>query len=179
MLKLFILSKDNIFVRNLNSILDKTKYQIIIPNVESDMLYNYCCNFNPDICIIHKSYIGSNYQLLNQLIGSKKIMTIYFSLTNDYIDYNNSTFFGAKDSAVLAINEIIDLMVKENSIINKLNNQIDNMKKKEEEERLVRKAKLFLMNNGLSEEEAYKRILKYAMDFRLSKGLAAKKILEG
>ena len=38
MLKLFILSKDNIFVRNLNSILDKSKYQIIIPNIDDQAL---------------------------------------------------------------------------------------------------------------------------------------------
>ena len=179
MLKLFILSKDNIFIRNLNSILDKNKYQIIVPNIESDLLYSYCCNFNPDICIIHKSYVGNNYQVLNQLIGSKKIVVIYFSLTNDYVDYNNPRFYAMKDNAVFAVNEIIDLIIKENNIINKLNNQIDSMKKKEEEERFIKKAKLFLMNKGYTEEEAYKYILKYAMDLRLSKGLAAKKILEG
>lgn len=179
MLKLFILSKDNTFIRNLSSILDKNKYQIIIPNIDSDLLYTYCCNFNPDVCILHKSYIGNNYQVLNQLIGSKKIITIYFSLTNDYQDNNNPMFYSLKDTGVLAINEIIDLMIKENNIVSKLNNQIDNMKKKEEEELLIKKAKIFLMNKGYSEEDAYKYILKYAMNSRLSKGLAAKKILEG
>ena len=49
-----------------------------------------------------------------------------------------------------------------------------------EENKLVNKAKAYLMNNkGLSEEEAYKLILKYAMDKRLSKLEISKSILRG
>ena len=43
---------------------------------------------------------------------------------------------------------------------------------------MVKKAKIILMKHKLNEDEAYKTILKIAMDLRISKLEAAKKILE-
>ena len=85
-----------------------------------------------------------------------------------------------KDSNYYGINEIIDIMARDKAIIYGLQDSLNKMKMKADEERFVRKAKLELMKlNGFSEEEAYKAILKCAMDFRISKLDAAKKLLRG
>ncbi|MBO5542112.1 MAG: ANTAR domain-containing protein, partial [Acholeplasmatales bacterium] len=61
-----------------------------------------------------------------------------------------------------------------------VNNSLDAYKDKINEERLVRKAKLYLMNEyNIDEEEAYKKILRKSMDERISKLQAAKNILGG
>ena len=64
--------------------------------------------------------------------------------------------------------------------IDKITNELNKYKDKSEENKLVNKAKVYLMNEkGLDEEAAYKLILKYAMDKRLSKLEISKIILRG
>ena len=93
---------------------------------------------------------------------------------------NNPSFFMLKDDSYYGLNEVIDIMAKDKKIINSLQENLDLMKFKAEEERFIRKAKLKLMKiNNCSEEEAYKAILKCAMDERISKLEACKILLRG
>ena len=60
-----------------------------------------------------------------------------------------------------------------------LETELIELKNKMEEERLVKKAKLLLMKKySLTEDEAYKLILKRAMDDRVSKMIIAKNIIK-
>ena len=183
-MKIFILSKDLIFARNVESILDKSKHQISKPVIEANNLYSYISSFKPDVCIIHKSFINGSYNLLEQIVASNRCITIYFSPMTEsgpfYNVMNNPQFYVMKDDSYYGINEIIDIMCRDKAIIYNLQYRLDKVKLKAEEERFVRKAKLEIMKlEGCSEEEAYKAILKCAMDFRISKLEAAKKILRG
>lgn len=183
-MKIFILSKDSIFARNIETTLDKARHQIFKPSIESSSLYSYVSSFKPDVCIIHKSYVEGSYNLFEQIVTSNRCLVIYFSPMVEsgpfYNVINNPSFYMMKDSNYYGINEIIDLMTRDKKIIYNLQDSLDKMKTKAEEERFVRKAKLELMKlNGYSEEEAYKSILKCAMDFRISKLEAAKKLLRG
>ena len=183
-MKIFILSKDLTFARNVEAILDKTRHQMVKPNVEANGLYSYVASFKPDVCIIHKSFIDSSYNLFEQIVTSNKSIVIYFSPTMEsgpfYNVMNNPSFFMLKDDSYYGLNEIIDIMAKDKKIINSLQENLDLMKFKAEEERFIRKAKLKLMKiNNCSEEEAYKAILKCAMDERISKLEACKILLRG
>lgn len=183
-MKIFILSKDSIFARNIEMTLDKARHQIFKPIVEASSLYSYISSFKPDVCIIHKSYLDGSYNLFEQIVSSNRCFVIYFSPMTEsgpfYNVINNPSFYMIKDSNYYGINEIIDIMARDKTIIYSLQDSLNKMKMKADEERFVRKAKLELMKlNGFSEEEAYKAILKCAMDFRISKLDAAKKLLRG
>ena len=183
-MKIFILSKDLIFARNIEVILDKARHQTIRPTIDANNLYSYISNFKPDVCIIHKSYINGSYNLFEQIVASNRCLVIYFTPMMEsgpfYNVMNNPRFFMMKDDNYYGINEIIDIMARDKATIYNLQSRLDKMKEKVEEERFVRKAKLELMKlNNISEDEAYKAILKCAMDFRISKLEAAKKMLRG
>ena len=183
-MKIFILSKDLTFARNVESILDKTRHQISKPIVEANSLYSYISSFKPDACIIHKSYLNGSYNLFEQIVSSNRCLVIYFTPTMEsgpfYNVANNPLFFMMKDSSYYGINEVVDIMARDKTIIYNLSTDLEKMKFKAEEERFVRKAKLLIMKqNKCSEDEAYKAILKCAMDFRISKLEAAKKLLRG
>ncbi len=183
-MKVFILSKDSIFARNIENALDKARHQTFRPIVEASSLYSYISSFRPDVCIIHKSYVDSTYNLFEQIVSSNRCLVIYCSPTTEsgpfYNVMNNPSFYMIKDSNYYGINEIIDIMARDKTIIYNLQDSLDKMRAKAEEERFVRKAKLELMKrNRCSEDDAYKAILKCAMDFRISKLEAAKKLLRG
>lgn len=183
-MKIFILSKDSVFARNIEMTLDKARHQIFKPIVDASSLYSYISSFKPDVCIIHKSYVEGSFNLFEQIVCSNRCFVIYFSPMTEsgpfYNVINNPSFYMVKDSNYYGINEIIDIMARDKAIIYGLQDSLNKMKMKADEERFVRKAKLELMKlNGFSEEEAYKAILKCAMDFRISKLDAAKKLLRG
>ncbi|UKI50631.1 MAG: ANTAR domain-containing protein [Clostridium sp.] len=80
---------------------------------------------------------------------------------------------------IFAIEEIIYSMEKYIAKIELLANKLSEANYKLNEEKMVKKAKIILMKHKLSEDEAYKTIFKkIAMDLRISKLEAAKKILE-
>ena len=70
-------------------------------------------------------------------------------------------------------------MEQNTKILCSLETELIELKNKMEEERLVKKAKLLLMKKYLlTEDEAYKLILKRAMDDRVSKMIVAKNIIK-
>ena len=80
---------------------------------------------------------------------------------------------------ISSLPEVINLMDRDIKLIEKLEEELDKVKEKIDEERMVKKAKLYLMKeNKWDEETAYKYILKKAMDDRTSKLIAAKNILQ-
>lgn len=181
MQKVFILSKDSSFTRNMNLILDRQKYQVSTPEIHANTLFTYCCNFKPDICIIHNSFIQGYYQVFDLLISSRKCFVLYFSsimeLGSLYNVISSPRFFIASDEKLYGANELLEIMQKDTQTIESMEQEINRYKEKIEEERMVRKAKLAIMKyRKCSEDEAYKAILKKSMDERISKLLAAKKI---
>ncbi len=182
MKKIFILSKDTSFIRNIDSILNKAQYQVTAPSVSVNSIYTYCCSFKPDICIIHSSYIQGYYQIFDMLISSKKCYVVYFSsLMEIGILYNvssSSMFYMLSEEKLYGINEILEIMEKDTLVIQKLEETVERYKDKLEEDRMVRKAKMAIMKyKNCSEDEAYRMIQKKAMDDRTSKSIAAKKLL--
>jgi hypothetical protein len=75
------------------------------------------------------------------------------------------------------LKEFFDIIVKDYKVIKRLNDSISSYKDAEEEARLVKRAKLRLMEQGMSEEESYKYILKTAMQKRITKKELALAIL--
>jgi response regulator NasT len=183
MIKIFVLSKDISFVRSLDDSLDRIKYNSkAILDVNPYELYNYSLSNKADFLIIHNSYLSGYYKLFDILLTNNNLKVIYVS---DILDYeplynaeSNIRFYKMKSTNINAINNVIDIMNKDFEIYNSINLELMKYKEKIEEEKLIRKAKLLLMEEkSINEEEAYKYILKRSMDERISKSLVAKNIL--
>lgn len=180
--KIFILSNDASFTRNIDRIIDKQKYQVTTPNISVNSLYTYCCSFKPNVCIIHHSYVDGFYKVFDMLISIKKCFVVYFTslieIGSLYNVISSPMFYMMEEEKIFGINEVIEIMKKDTSIIFSLEEQVFKYKEKIEEERIVRKAKLAIMKyRNCSEDEAYKMILKKSMDERITKALASKKII--
>lgn len=182
MKKIFILSNDISFTRKIDELLDKSKYNVSMPSILSNSLFSYCCNFNPDICIVHSSYLNGQYKVLEMLAMSKKCIVVYFTTIVDnsslYNLLSSPWFYMLSDDKLMGINEILTIMQKDISIISNLEDKVSMYKEKMDEERLVRRAKLALIKyKKFTEDEAYRYILKRSMDERISKSLSAKRII--
>ncbi len=180
--KIFVLSKDASFSENIKNYINKEKYIISEPAISARDLFTYCCNFKPMAVLIHTSYLQGFYRVFDLLISSKKCLVLYFSsmmeLGSVYNVITSPLFYMLEENRVQCVNEIMDLMLKDTQIISQLEDRLDKYKEKMEEEKMIRKAKLAIMNiRGCSEDEAYRTILKKSMDERISKALAAKKII--
>lgn len=182
MKKLFVLACDEAFIRNIDMVLDKKEYQVSYPTVLPNSLFTYCCSFKPDVCIIHSSYVKGFYQMFDALVSSRRCMVLYISKMMEYGALynvsNNIRFHMMNDYYLPTVRELLVLMERNVKIVDNMQNELERIKEKQEEDRLVKRAKLLLMNNyNLTEDEAYKLILKRSMDDRVSKASIAKNII--
>ncbi len=126
--------------------------------------------------IIVDYHSNDDYNLLSRLISSN-LFVIY--IQNNYTSCNqleSVANFLSIDINNLN-NDLVRFIFKRNKEINNLLDKINSYKNKEEEEKLLKKAKLKLMNSGMSEAQAYKYIVSEAMRERKLKKEIAKKIL--
>ena len=181
MKKVLILANDLSYIKMLNSNLDKTKYTIVIGDLENRNPFSFCLNSLADVILIHQSFM-KNYTLLHQLVATNRFLIIYLSKKNEagslYSIMNNSRFYLLNDLKYYCINEIIELMLRDIDFISSLEAERDRYKDAVEEEKWIKKAKVMLLKKGYTEAEAYKFILKKSMDERITKKIAAKKIIE-
>jgi len=173
--KILLSISDKEIERKLNHNLSNN-YYLINSYIDS---YNYLSLINQhkaNIIIISSDY--NDYILLSKLASTNKLI-IY--IKNKEIDLN-----GLKDLDNFYIFNKLDLdnlltylniIYKDFEIINSLKLKIENYKEREEENRLVKKAKLYLMDRGMSEDDAYKYIIDYSMKKRITKKETSLKIL--
>jgi len=182
MKRILLLSNDINFNLKLNTIYDRSKYSMMLANVEYEDAYKYIINNQCDIVIIHSSYINHSYLIFERLISLKKYIVLYASNSMEVglvaNVYNDPRFYMFKDINCSGLNEILDLMFKNLNIFEKQEKIINEMKEKADDDSLVKRCKLMLMETqGLSESDAYKMIQKRAMVKRISKGQSAKEII--
>lgn len=183
MKNIMVLCSDKRFKNRISLMIDRNLYQVDFLDISAQDIYHAIFYKQIDVCIIHSSVLGGYYQLFDKLVSSKKWLVIYFSnkmeigLLTSVID--SPRFLLLNDAKVEGINEIISISKKNIKMIEFYEKQIEGLKEKIEEEALVKKAKIRLMKKDkLSEEDAYRLILKKSMDLRISKANAARQILE-
>jgi response regulator NasT len=184
MKKIYILSNDKAFIRNIDRCLDKIKYNVKEVDIKPTEAYGFICAHPVDFIIVHSSYIDNYYNLFDMLLNAKRCGIIYVSRNLEYGSLFNATndprFYMIEPGKEEALNDIITIMSRSINAIDRINEELNKYKDKAEEAKLVSKAKLYLMKEkNISEEEAYKYILKCAMDKRLSKLEVSKIILRG
>ena len=151
MKKVFVLSQDKTFERGVMEALPISEYNVSTPTVEAASLYSYMLQFHPDVIIIHNSYIKGYYRLIDMLLQSKRLYVIYASaLLEEGALYN-------------ALSSSRFFMMDDRSYFS-LPMIIRIMERD---------------THHMSEDEAYKYILKLSMDNRCTKAEIAKNILNG
>ncbi len=165
------LELDNKIKRELSS-----NYNLINTYIDE---YNYLKIINQyrTSLIIVDYHNELDYLFLSRLISSNVLVLYIKNSLIETLSLENCYNFNSISKNNLNI-DYINLVIKNYETIKELNNKINSYKEKEEEERLVKKAKLYLMDKGYSENDAYKCIVKEAMKERITKKEIAIKILK-
>lgn len=182
--KIYILSNDIKFTKSLESLFDKVNNRVEVLNIKPDEVFKYICNHPCDFIIINNTYLNGFYHLFDMLLNANKCSIIYVSYNDEegilYNVMSSPNFYMINLDRISSIPDLMKLMKRDIKLIDGYKLEIDKYKEKINEERLVKKAKLYLMNElNILEDEAYKKILKKSMDERISKLEAAKAILGG
>ena len=138
----------------------------------------------PDICIVDSSIRGLKCQELVEEIVLEKIAPVIvliseFELQNFY-QLNQEAIFAPIIKPInknILLNNI-QLLIKTNRNIQKLEREVKVLKSTYNEKELIKKAKKMLMENlKLTEEQAHRQIQKQSMDKGISKTKIAEAIL--
>ncbi len=139
---------------------------------------------NHSLIIIHTSYKLANQFKFVENVISEGLTTVIYITSNP----TSNQFIALKDNPnLILIDESkmdveLSLAIK---IYNKLQKDIQSLRKKSEKlekslnsEKIMSRCKRVLMTDGFSEDEAHKEILKFAMDKKISKEEACKRLIE-
>ena len=137
-----------------------------------------------DIIIINSPLTdGMGTEFIMDIHDKKDMGIIYvvprdvFSKVSEYlVDYGIITIAKPLKDNSLALS--LRLLLSMQETIRKSRKQVAKLEDKMEELRLVSRAKLVLVQNGMSEEEAHEHIIRTAMNRGLSKRAVAEEILQ-
>jgi len=142
--------------------------------------------FNPpDILLMNFDMPDMTGLEAARIIGDENLCSVILLINSEqrefcigHIEDHDITMF-VKPINRIALLSTIDTVVQSRRRINKLSEELFNLKRGMEERKLVERAKGILMRKkSISEAEAYRRIQKMSMDSRVSMKDIAQKIIE-
>ena len=145
--------------------------------IKSSDLFRYA------LIIIHSSYNLPNlYKFIENVIIKGEITIIYITTntrSNQFIKFDKSPnlIIVDENKMDIEINLAINIYNKLYKDIKILRENNEYLKKTLENEKLMTKCKKILMKEGLDEDQAHKLILKYAMDNKINKEQACKRLI--
>ena len=143
-------------------------YNIIDTYFDEFSYLNQINTHKPDCIIVSSSDVS--FITLSRLVSLDKLVILILDSNFNISGLNELDNFAYLDKNKMEyISDFVRLLIKDFKTIKRLKEKIEVLKEKEEEERLVKKAKLFLMKKGMSENEAYKYIIDQSMKKRMTK----------
>ncbi len=134
-------------------------------------IYNYVSQISrhkPNLILLLSSDVDFN--LVQKLISSNLPILLIRDTEFNISGFENlENFYETDKNKIDALYELAKIIIKDYKNILDLKKKNEELKEKAEEERLMKRAKLQLMKQGISEEEAYKYILQNSMKKRMSK----------
>jgi hypothetical protein len=152
-------------------------YDIVKNPISQDNLARY------DLVIFHSSYrLSGLVSFMERLVLTKTIPVIYITSTIGIgavrLLLDHPYFVLIEENRIDSeLAPALRLVLKFTQEMNKMSQSLRQTETKVESEKLMQKCKKALMENGMSEEEAHRLILKTAMDHHLTKRDACSKIL--
>ncbi len=178
--KILVCVDDGLLKIRLNRILTEKsiKHEITSAPIRRNDLYKYSA------MIVHSSYKITNlYKFIENLISNSLITVIYVTsnpTSNQFIKFkdNPNLILIDENKMDVEINVAINILEKLTNDLFKLRRQKEELEKKLNIEKLISKCKRVLVEKGYSEDTAHKEILKYAMDNKISKEEACKRLIK-
>jgi two-component system, response regulator PdtaR len=181
---ILVFSKNKQFFKHIKRILNHQNVTYDPSELQLNKLNQLIRQKNPDVLIIHQSVDCHNLSVILDYIVTRKIVPIIFiQQTASYgVVYNvlQDLFFMSIEEGKMAflLPFAVNIAIKISDEVGLLNKKIMQLEEKIKEEKLVVQAKIKLMvDENITEEEAYRYILKQAMDQRVSKAQVSKTIL--
>lgn len=138
----------------------------------------------PDVAIVDYKLRGMNGHEVSEILVSEKLCPVIALIGESEVEYfvnlsQDPIFISIiKPCSKQTLINTISLMVKTSKSIIKLENEVDDLKKAQNNKEVIDQAKKLLMENmHLTEEEAHRRIQKQSMDKGLSKTRIAEAII--
>ena len=134
-----------------------------------DMINRYDC-----VIFSHNNEIPNLPKLIETIVLEKKILVIYINNTSSigyYYNIVDDLFFSmiSENTVEIELPSVIKSSGKYTSMITKLEDKIKQLQEDNKLLKLTNKAKLILMNKGLTEAQSHKFIQRKAMSMRTSK----------
>lgn len=134
-------------------------------------IYNYVSQINrhkPNLILLLSSDVDFN--LVQKLISSNLPILLIRDTEFNISGFENlENFYDVDKNKIDALYELAKIIIKDYKNILDLKKKNEELKEKAEEDRLMKRAKLQLMKQGISEDDAYKYILQNSMKKRMTK----------
>ena len=167
MKKILVYAEINILYK-INANLDRNEYTPVLTNTDIGQLYNYICKNNISILIITRRMLALKYTFLEQVLD--KGLTVLFvssfkeiGLLRNALAYDNFSYL--KESDLSALATILEIHSKYNKKVKQLDVEVNKLKSKNKELKIISKAKILLIkNSNMTEDMAHKHIQCIAMN---------------
>lgn len=169
----------------LNRILNECGYEYVTSCAPSDIILDHVSKFNPEVILI--DVFSPSRDTLEQLttIRDANPRPVVLLSQDDNMQTIEAAFkcgvtaYVSRDVTRSQAKPIIDTAMITFASFQSLKNELDEIKEELQQKKIVEKAKGILMSDyDLSEEDAYQRLRKFAMDRKRSMSDVANQIIE-
>ena len=169
----------------LNRILNECGYQYVTSCAPTDIILDHVSKFNPEVILI--DVFSPSRDTLEQLttIRDANPRPVVLLSQDDNMQTIEAAFkcgvtaYVSRDVTRSQAKPIIDTAMITFTSFQSLKNELDEVREELQQKKIVEKAKGILMSDyDLSEEDAYQRLRKFAMDRKRSMSDVANQIIE-
>ena len=169
----------------LNRILNECGYQSVTSCAPTDIILDHVSKFNPEVILI--DVFSPSRDTLEQLttIRDANPRPVVLLSQDDNMQTIEAAFkcgvtaYVSRDVTRSQAKPIIDTAMITFTSFQSLKNELDEVREELQQKKIVEKAKGILMSDyDLSEEDAYQRLRKFAMDRKRSMSDVANQIIE-
>lgn len=169
----------------LNRILNECGYEYVTSCAPSDIILDHVSKFNPEVILI--DVFSPSRDTLEQLttIRDANPRPVVLLSQDDNMQTIEAAFkcgvtaYVSRDVTRSQAKPIIDTAMITFASFQSLKNELDEVREELQQKKIVEKAKGILMSDyDLSEEDAYQRLRKFAMDRKRSMSDVANQIIE-
>ena len=169
----------------LNRILNECGYKYVTSCAPSDIILDHVSKFNPEVILI--DVFSPSRDTLEQLttIRDANPRPVVLLSQDDNMQTIEAAFkcgvtaYVSRDVTRSQAKPIIDTAMITFASFQSLKNELDEVREELQQKKIVEKAKGILMSDyDLSEEDAYQRLRKFAMDRKRSMSDVANQIIE-
>ncbi|GMQ63502.1 ANTAR domain-containing response regulator [Vallitalea maricola] len=182
--RIIVGSSNKKILKQLSHFLNENGYNVVGETTDGYDILRRIHTVYPDLCIMDFNMKGLNGHDVGEVLVADNVCPIITIIGSSELHYftnlKHEPIFSLLVKPInkdLLINTI-DLLVKTSRSITRLRKEVSTLKKKQEDKQIINQAKQLLIEyNGLTEEEAHRKIQKLSMNKGISKKIVAIEII--